>query len=60
LVPHADKSFDGEVSDAAVTVARRNICAKFHFYPGAEETRDAITNGCHDNKTIRFSPISLV
>ena len=48
---HADKSFDGEVSDAAVTVTRRNIKIKFQFYPGREETREAITNACHDNKS---------
>ena len=48
---HADKSFDGEVSDAAVTVTRRNICTKFRFYPEIMETRDAITDACHDNKS---------
>lgn len=48
---HTDQSFNGEVSDAAVTVVRRNICANFQFYPGAEETRDAITDACRDNKT---------
>ena len=30
---HADKTFDGEVSDAAVTVTRSNICTEFQFYP---------------------------
>jgi hypothetical protein len=48
---HADKSFDGEVSDAAVTVTRRNICTEFRIYPDAMETRDAITDACHDNKS---------
>lgn len=48
---HADKSFDGEVSDAAVTVTRRNIKIKFKFYPGRDEMREAITNACHDNKS---------
>jgi hypothetical protein len=48
---HPDKSFDGEVSDAAVTVTRRNICKKFLLYPDITETRDAITDACHDNKS---------
>jgi Virulence-associated protein E len=48
---HADKTFDGEVQDAAVTVMRRNICQKFHFYPGPADTRDAITDACHDSKS---------
>jgi predicted P-loop ATPase len=48
---HGDKSFDGEVSDAAVTVTRRNICAKFNFYPSPQDMRDAITDACRDNKT---------
>jgi hypothetical protein len=48
---HADKSFDGEVSDAAATVTRRNIKIKFRLYPGAAEMREAITNACHDNKS---------
>ena len=48
---HANKSFDGEVSDAAVTVTRRNICTNFHLYPNVMDTRDAITDACHDNKS---------
>ncbi|HML07279.1 MAG TPA: VapE domain-containing protein [Xanthobacteraceae bacterium] len=48
---HGDKAFDGEVSDAAVTVTRRNIRSKFKFYPGADETREAITRACRDNKS---------
>ena len=48
---HADKSFDGEVSDAAVTVTRRNIRQKFRLYPSPTETRDAITDACRDNKS---------
>lgn len=48
---HADKSFNGEVSDAAVTVMRRNIYEKFRIYPSVADTRDAITVACHDNKS---------
>jgi predicted P-loop ATPase len=48
---HEDKSFDGEVSDAAVTITRRNLRKAFGLYPSAEEMRDAITCACHDNKT---------
>jgi hypothetical protein len=48
---HADRSFDGEVSDAAVTVTRRNTFEKFGFYPTVEEMRDAITDACRDNKS---------
>ena len=48
---HADKSFDGEISDAAVTVTRRNIRQKYRLYPDITETRDAITDACHDNKS---------
>ena len=48
---HEDKKFDGEVSDAAVTVTRRNIWQKFRLYPGPMETRDAITDACRDNKS---------
>ena len=46
---HGDKEFDGEVQDAAVTIMRVNIRAKFHFYPKVEETREAITFACHKN-----------
>jgi hypothetical protein len=48
---HAEKKFDGEVQDAAVTVTRRNICEKDKFYPSADETRDAITVACQDNRS---------
>lgn len=48
---HDDKKFDGEVSDAAVTVTRVTIRAKFDFYPKIEETREAITFACRDNKS---------
>ena len=48
---HDDKKFDGEVSDAAVTVTRRNIWQKFCLYPGPMEARDAITDACRDNKS---------
>src|SRR5262249_35295708 len=48
---HADKSFDGEVSDAAVTVTRRNSYETFRIYPNVAETRDAITDACRDNKS---------
>ena len=48
---HEDKKFNGEVSDAAVTVTRVTICTKFRLYPKIEETREAITYACHYNKT---------
>jgi hypothetical protein len=48
---HADKKFDGEVQDAAVTVTRVTICTKFRLYPKIEETREAITYACHANKS---------
>jgi hypothetical protein len=48
---HEDKSFDGEVSDAAITVTRRNLRRDFRLYPSAEETREAVTCACRDNKT---------
>jgi predicted P-loop ATPase len=48
---HDDKKFDGEVSDAAVTVTRRNLKIKFRLYPEVTETRDAITCACRDNKS---------
>ena len=48
---HADKKFDGDVQDAAVTVTRVNICAKFRLYPRVEETREAITYACRANKS---------
>jgi hypothetical protein len=48
---HTDRSFDGEVRDAAVAVTRRNIEQKFHLYPMIAEARDAITCACQDNKT---------
>jgi predicted P-loop ATPase len=48
---HEDKSFDGEVSDAAITVTRRNLRRTFRLYPSAEETREAVTCACRDNKS---------
>jgi Virulence-associated protein E len=48
---HEDKSFDGEVSDAAVTITRRNLRKAYGLYPRAEEMREAITCACRDNKT---------
>jgi virulence-associated protein E/bifunctional DNA primase/polymerase-like protein len=48
---HDHKSFDGEVSDAAVTVARRNLHKGFGLYPTAEQMREAITCACRDNMT---------
>ena len=48
---HEDKKFDGEVSDAAVTVTRVNTYKAFRFYPKVEETREAITYACHANKS---------
>jgi predicted P-loop ATPase len=39
------------VRDAAVTVTRRNICTAFRLYPKVEETREAITCACQDNKS---------
>ena len=38
---HADKTFDGEVSDAAVTVTRRNICTKVSIL--SQESRKCVT-----------------
>jgi hypothetical protein len=48
---HEDKSFDGEVSDAAVTVTRRNLHKAFGLYPTADRMREAITCACRDDKT---------
>jgi Virulence-associated protein E/Bifunctional DNA primase/polymerase, N-terminal len=48
---HEDKSFDGDVSDASVTVTRRNIYKLFDLFPSAQGTRDAITCACRDNKS---------
>ncbi len=48
---HEDKSFDGEVSDPAITVTRRNLRKAFGLYPSAEETREAVTCACRDNKS---------
>jgi hypothetical protein len=48
---HQDKSFDGEVSDASVTITRRNIHKTFGLFPSAQGTRDAITCACRDNKS---------
>jgi predicted P-loop ATPase len=48
---HQDISFNGEVSDAAVTVARRNLRKAHGLYPSAEEMREAITCACRDNKS---------
>jgi len=48
---HEDKSFDGEVSDAAVTIARRNLRKAYGLYPSAEQMREAITCACRDNKS---------
>jgi hypothetical protein len=48
---HVDKSFDGEVSDAAVTVARRNLHKAFGLYPSGEQMLEAITCACRDNKS---------
>ena len=48
---HQARSFDGKVSDAAVTVARRNLHKKFSLYPTAEQMREAITCACRDNMT---------
>jgi predicted P-loop ATPase len=48
---HEDKSFDGEVSDAAITVTRRNLHRAFRLHPSAEETREAVTCVCRDNKS---------
>jgi len=48
---HTDSSFDGEVSDAAVTIARRDLHKAFSLYPTAEQMREAITCACRDNKS---------
>jgi hypothetical protein len=48
---HEDKAFDGDVSDASVTVTRRNLHKKFDIFPSAQGTRDAITCACRDNKS---------
>ena len=48
---HQDKSFDGEVSDAAVTITRRNLHKHFDLFPATQGTRDAITCACRDNKS---------
>ena len=48
---HDDKAFDGDVSDASVTVTRRNLHKKFGIFPSAQGTRDAITRACRDNKS---------
>jgi hypothetical protein len=51
---HEDPSFDGDVSDAAVVLTRRNIQKQFRFYPGSAQTSEAITCACRDNK---FDPV---
>ena len=48
---HADKKFDGEISDAAVTLTRAAIRQQFKFYPEKVATQEAITIACHDNKS---------
>jgi hypothetical protein len=48
---HEDKSFDGEVSDASVTITRRNLDKNFNLFPSAQGTRDAVTCACRDNKS---------
>jgi hypothetical protein len=48
---HEDKTFNGDVSDASVTVTRRNLHKKFGIFPSAQGTRDAITCSCRDNKS---------
>jgi predicted P-loop ATPase len=47
---HANKVFDGEVGDAAVTVVRVSIRSQFNFYPNKQDAQDAITSACHDNR----------
>jgi hypothetical protein len=48
---HEDRSFDGDVSDAAVVITRRNIHKQFGFYPSSAQTSEAITCACRDNKS---------
>jgi hypothetical protein len=48
---HDDNRFDGEVSDAAVAVARRNLAATFRLSPPIEDMRQAIICACHDNRS---------
>jgi hypothetical protein len=48
---HADKSFNGEIADRAVTVIGRNISKAFRFHPKDEELRKAIICACWDNKS---------
>jgi hypothetical protein len=47
---HVDKKFDGEISDAAVTLTRVAIRQQFKFYPEKVEMQEAITSACHNNK----------
>ena len=48
---HKQNSFNGEVSDEAVTLTRRNIREEFGFYPSKDMTYEAITCLCRDNST---------
>lgn len=48
---HADKKFDGEISDAAMTLTRATIRRQFKFYPEKVETQEAVTIACHHNKS---------
>ena len=47
---HADTKFDGEISDAAVTLTRAAIRRQFKFYPEKVQTQEAVTIACHYNK----------
>jgi Virulence-associated protein E len=47
---HVDKKFDGEISDAAVTLTRVAIRQQFKFYPEKVKMQEAITSACHNNK----------
>jgi hypothetical protein len=46
---HRQKNFNGEVSDEAITVTRREINKRYGFYPSKEMTNEAITCLCRDN-----------
>ena len=48
---HADRKFNGEISDAAVTLTRATIRRQFKFYPEKVAMQEAITIACHHNKS---------
>lgn len=46
----ADEAFDGEISDAIITMARIGIRMQFGFYPAKDVTTEAIIYACRRNQ----------